>query len=200
MKTRIPTPAARMRMLAVQMICLLMLVALLGGTRAEARAVLLTKNFEPGSAAAFAKVLTSDIDTVILDVSGGYLTEGIEIGRIIRANRLRTVVPEGGSCLSACAEAFLGGVKYRIDGILAFHVPRMERSRSSKQAFDLGLAGGTLSAMYRFEMGFGFDLTLAINKWTSSNRLLVFNNTNELFAYKSGRTIPLLPVLIDYRR
>jgi len=200
MKVGIIGRLARVRVVTAQVICLIALVASMGGTRAEARAVLLTKNFEPGSAAAFAKVLTSDIDTVILDVSGGYLNEGIEIGRIIRAKRLRTVVPEGGSCLSACAEAFLGGVKYRIDGILAFHVPRMERSRSSKQAFDLGLAGGTLSAMYRFEMGFGFDLTLAINKWTSSNRLLVFNNTSELFAYKSGRAAPLLPVLIDYGR
>ena len=67
MKTKSSTPAARMRTFAVQMICLLALATYLGGTRVEARAVLLTKNFEPGSAAAFAKVLTSDIDTVILD-------------------------------------------------------------------------------------------------------------------------------------
>ena len=198
MKTRKTAATKRIRLLAVQVFCLFALVTYLGTTRAEARAVLLTKNFEPGSAAAFAKVLTSDIDTVILDVSGGYLTEGIEIGRIIRAKRLRTIVPEGGSCLSACAEAFLGGVNYRIDGTLGFHVPRMARLRNSKQAFDVGLAGGTLSAMYRFEMGFGFDLTLAINKWTSSNRLLVFNNKTELFAYKSGRSAPLLPILVDY--
>ena len=180
--------------------CLALLALHLSGSQSDARAVLLTQNFEPGSAAAFAQVLSSDVDTVILDVSGGYLTEGIEIGRIIRAQRLRTVVPEGGSCLSACAEAFLGGVNYRIDGVLAFHVPRMERLGSSKQAFDVGFAGGTLSAMYRYEMGFGFDLTKAINKWTTANRLLVFKNTSELFAYKSGRSTPQLPILIDYRR
>ena len=199
MKTDKQTRAARIRFAIVNLVCLTMLIAYLGGARAEARAVLLTQNFMPGSAEAFERVLSADVDTVILDVSGGYLTEGIEIGRIIRARRLRTVVPEGGSCLSACAEAFLGGVNYRIDGMLAFHVPRMARLGSSAQAFDVGFEGGTISAMYRFEMGFGFDLTLAINKWTTANRLLVFKNTNELFAYKSGRSTPQLPILIDYR-
>lgn len=187
-------------LVATHIFYIALLALTLFSSQANARSVLLTRNFEPGAAAAFAQTLSSDVDTVILNVTGGYLTEAMEIGRIIRAQKLRTVVPVGGSCLSACAEAFLGGVNYRIDGILAFHVPRMERRGSSKQAFNVGFEGGTLSAMYRYEMGFGFDLTLAINKWTTDNRLLVFKTTNELFAYKGERTSPQLPILIDYRR
>lgn len=166
---------------------------------AQARAIKLTKNFQPGSAVAFERALTSDIDTVILDVSGGYLNEGMEIGRIIRAHKLSTIVPQNASCLSACAEAFLGGVGQKIDGVVAFHIPGVRSLSSRTEAFGLGLAGGTLTAIYRHEMGYGFGLTEAIMKWTNESRLLSFDNIRELNSYRSGNAEAMFPKLIEYR-
>lgn len=53
--------------------------------------------------------------TVVLNSPGGSLFAGLELGSIIRSNRLHTSVyardnETGGYCASACAYAFLGGV------------------------------------------------------------------------------------------
>jgi len=177
---------------------LVVLIVSVFNSSAQARPLMLTQNFTAGSAEAFRAALTDDVDTVILNVSGGYLQEGIAIGKLIRARGLRVVVPEGGQCLSACAEAFLGGVQYQINGVLAFHIPRVERLGNREQAFKVGLAGGTLTSIYRFEMGFGFSLTQDINKWTSSSRLLLFQDASELLSYQGGRTPRRLPRLMQY--
>lgn len=173
---------------------LFMLLAVAGPPRAQV--LELTGNFEPGAAAAFEQGLTPEVRTVVLRVNGGYLTEGIEIGRIIRARGLRTVVPEGARCLSACAEAFLGGVQREIAGVVAFHIPRASRFSSKQEAFNIGYAGGALVVIYRFEMGFGFDLSNAINRWTDEKRLLAFMSTAELEAYRRGRGG--LPRLVEF--
>lgn len=191
--------SAGSRFIAAHLVILAVLVIFMGQGTAQASSIKLVHNFQPGSAAAFENALTPDIKTVILDVSGGYLSEGMEIGRIIRARGLKTFVPEDASCLSACAEAFIGGVRQRIDGVVAFHVPRVETARSRGQAFSLGLAGGTLTAKYRHEMGYGFGLTDAIMRWTNDSRLLAFRNTRELDAYREGQKVAQLPNLMEYR-
>lgn len=190
--------ADRRRFIIIHIIILAALGLYLSVGMVEARAIKLTRNFQPGSAEAFERALTSDIDTVILDVTGGYLNEGLKIGRIIRARKLKTVVPTNASCLSACAEAFLAGVGQKIEGVVAFHVPRVERLGSRSEAFGLGLAGGTLTAIYRHEMGYGFGLTREIMRWTNENRLLAFKNIKELNAFRNRGVVPVLPYLIDY--
>ncbi len=164
---------------------ILLLMALAGS--AGAQVLELRENFEPGAAAAFERALTPDITTIILRSNGGYLSEGVAIGRIIRARGLATLVPRGARCLSACAEAFLGGVQREIRGVVAFHVPRAARLASRQQAYDAGYAGGALVVEYRFEMGFGFALSRAINRWTDDRRLLVFERSAELDAYRRGQ-------------
>ena len=172
------------------------LLLYVAGSNLRAQELELTGYFEPGAAAAFAQRLTPDVQTVILRVEGGYLIEGIEIGRMIRARGLRTVVPRGAQCLSACAEAFLGGVQRDISGVVGFHIPRALRFSSRQQAYDTGYAGGALVVMYRFEMGFGFGLSTAINRWTDDKRLLAFVNSEELEAYREGQMS--LPRLIEF--
>jgi hypothetical protein len=49
--------------------------------------------------------------TVEFRSKGGKLLAGIRIGAQIRAKRFNTVVPEGAQCASACALAWLGGVR-----------------------------------------------------------------------------------------
>lgn len=46
-----------------------------------------------------------------MDSNGGDLFEGIKLGRLINQNELETIVDANGSCFSACAIAFLGGVR-----------------------------------------------------------------------------------------
>ena len=184
---------AQWRFLLVHVLVFAVLLGVFGGHSARAEPILLSNNFELGAAEAFERQLTEEIDTVILAVSGGYLVEGMQIGRIIRARGLKTVVPSGVACLSACAEAFLGGTTMQIDGTVAFHVPRVPQTLSQDDAFAQGLAGGTLTAIYRFEMGFGFELTRTINRWTTNDRLLAFDTTAELLLSKdpeSGLKFP----------
>jgi len=49
--------------------------------------------------------------TVEFRSKGGRLLAGIRIGARIRAKRFNTVVPDGAQCASACALAWLGGVR-----------------------------------------------------------------------------------------
>ncbi|MBL1436680.1 MAG: hypothetical protein COB08_010840 [Rhodobacteraceae bacterium] len=174
------------------------LVGCFGGAKAGAQSINLSGNFTPGTAEAFQQALTRDIDTVLLDVSGGYLSEGLAIGRIIRSRNLRVVIPQGAVCYSACAEAFLGGTRKQIIGVLAFHVPRVEGARSKRQAFRFGLTGGTATAIYRHEMGYGFELTRDINRWTNENTMLAFRNVEELEGYRNANRASALPTLIRY--
>ncbi len=188
-----PTSGAWMRFIWVHVLVFAALLVFLFSPPTKAEPILLSNNFELGAAKEFERQLTEEIDTVILAVSGGYLVEGMQIGRIIRARGLKTVVPSGAACLSACAEAFLGGTSMQIDGTVAFHIPRVAGPISQADAFTQGLAGGTLTAIYRFEMGFGFELTQTINRWTTNERLLAFSTTSELLRYKdpeSGLKLP----------
>lgn len=60
---------------------------------------------------------------IFLDSPGGSLNEGLELGRTFRRNGIITVVLEKGACTSACALAWLGGVKRLLGSTasLGFH-------------------------------------------------------------------------------
>lgn len=178
---------------------LAVLIGFLACAKADAQSINLSGSFVPGTAEAFQQALTRNTDTVLLDVSGGYLSEGIAIGRIIRSRNLRVVIPMGAVCYSACAEAFLGGTRKQIIGVLAFHVPRVEGARSKRQAFSFGLTGGTATAIYRHEMGYGFELTRDINRWTDESTMLAFRNIEELEGYRNANRANALPTLIRYQ-
>ncbi len=186
-------------LLAAKYLLVAVFAGYLGGAKAEAETIKLSASFTPGTAEEFQQALTRDIDTVLLDVSGGYLSEGIAIGRIIRSRNLRVVIPLGAVCYSACAEAFLGGTRKQILGVLAFHVPRVEGARSKRQAFRFGLTGGTATAIYRHEMGYGFELTRDINRWTNESTMLAFRTVAELEGYRNVNRAGSLPTLMRYQ-
>jgi hypothetical protein len=58
-----------------------------------------------------AEPLPAGRTTVEFRSKGGRLLAGIRIGAQIRAKRFNTVVPDGAQCASACALAWLGGVR-----------------------------------------------------------------------------------------
>jgi hypothetical protein len=59
--------------------------------------------------------LARPIEEVWLLSTGGDLTEGLEIGRLIRSRGLATRIPRGMACISACNFVFMGGVVRTID-------------------------------------------------------------------------------------
>ncbi len=64
------------------------------------------------------------IQEVIFFSGGGVLDEGLQIGRIIRAEKLTTRIRRGMACISACNFMFMGGVVRSIDpgGIFGVHM------------------------------------------------------------------------------
>ncbi|MBX9773858.1 MAG: hypothetical protein K2Y71_05545 [Xanthobacteraceae bacterium] len=71
-------------------------------------------DFEPGDVDAFrAKVaaLTTPRAAVAFRSDGGSLVAGIRIGTLIREKKFSTIIPDHGSCASACGLAWLGGTK-----------------------------------------------------------------------------------------
>lgn len=73
------------------------------------------------------------ISEVWFDSGGGLEVEGLAIGRAIRRAGLSTRVPKGGSCASACADAFMGGVARRVDegGRYGIHMATIARSENA---------------------------------------------------------------------
>jgi hypothetical protein len=65
---------------------------------------------DSGSSDRFRDALRPGIKEVWLFSPGGSLQDGLEIGRIIRAHRIVTRVPNGARCISACNFMFMGGV------------------------------------------------------------------------------------------
>jgi len=62
---------------------------------------------------------------VYLSSGGGYLDDGLSLGRLFRRENVQTRVTYGAKCFSSCATAFLGGRWRDItgDGQLLFHAP-----------------------------------------------------------------------------
>lgn len=70
---------------------------------------------------------------VYLSSGGGYLDDGLSLGRLLRRETVATIVTYGAKCFSSCATAFLGG-RYRKmsgDGQLLFHAPYTPNSFGS---------------------------------------------------------------------
>jgi hypothetical protein len=64
------------------------------------------------------------VEEVVLYSPGGVLEEGLQIGRIMRSQRLSTHVQSGMKCISACNFMFMGGVLRSIDpgGVFGVHM------------------------------------------------------------------------------
>jgi hypothetical protein len=74
---------------------------------------------DPGDAARFRDAIDQTpkpiAEILILYSPGGVLEEGLQIGRIIHANKLAIRIPSQGECVSACNFIFLGGLIRTID-------------------------------------------------------------------------------------
>lgn len=65
----------------------------------------------------------SSMVVVFLNSAGGDALAGLSIGYQIRLHQAHTLIPEGMTCASACAFAYLGGVRRTLIGRLGLHRP-----------------------------------------------------------------------------
>jgi len=74
--------------------------------------------------------------TITLNSDGGYLVEGIALGRMFRKYQVLTSLTKDQKCRSSCSTAFLGGKfrKMSNDALLMMHSPYLDNGYSIKCA------------------------------------------------------------------
>ena len=99
--------------------------------------VSLTARIGDGDYAAFIAA-TQDMKkaTVYFFSEGGKITDGLLIGQTIREKRFSTAIADRNTCLSACALAWLGGVKRYLGTFAAvgFHAPYDKTGQRTAQS------------------------------------------------------------------
>ncbi|MBM3521574.1 MAG: hypothetical protein FJX57_01340 [Alphaproteobacteria bacterium] len=73
--------------------------------------------FDGGASSRLEKVVAESrrVDEIWLCSPGGRVVEGQRMGRFIRSRGLATRIPDGFKCISACVDAFVGGVIRFVD-------------------------------------------------------------------------------------
>jgi len=125
-----------------------------------AKIITVTGELEPGDERLFSNIAVQAKRAVVLfDSPGGSVPAAIQIGKAIRLEGFATVVPEGSTCASACALAWLGGVA-RYMGASAkvgFHAAYINTS-GEKQVSSVAnaLIGGYLNGLGYSENAIAF--------------------------------------------
>ncbi len=143
----------------------------------------------PGTADAFKAEVQkrgSYIKAVVLNSSGGSVTDALAMGRLIRDRKFATAVENGGMCASSCPLVFAGGVERRAGDKATIGV---------HQAFAPGDVGGDGAAgmahaqrvsaecqKYLAEMG--VDLRLWVHAMETPKEQLYFLKPDELLSLK----------------
>lgn len=125
-------------------------------------AISVAGRIEDGDALAFDALATSCPNAlVVLSGPGGKVVPALAIGRDIRARGLRTLVPAGAACASACSLIWLAGTQRLLatDARIGFHALSALRPGAppaETHAFDAELV------RYLTELGYAFDVTATI--------------------------------------
>lgn len=107
------------------------------GQKDDKKILLLSGGFVDGDSQRFGENLrrAGRVDEIWFHSPGGSVTEGLEIGRRIRAAQLVTRVPRGARCASICAFAFLGGVLRHVEPGAEFIVHMFSRAGDGGEDF-----------------------------------------------------------------
>lgn len=114
--------------------------------------VLVSGEFLPGDEKEFTrKVLDIDSAVVTLASPGGNLYAGIQIGKAIRLKQFSTLVIDDSTCASACALAWLGGIKRMMQphGQVGFHAASITKDGAAKESG----VGNALAGSYLNQLG-----------------------------------------------
>jgi len=127
-----------------------------------------------------------DVKAVTMSSPGGSLDEGYKLGNAMSNYNLIVMVPKGQSCVSACALAFVGGWKYLVGGLLAFHspyLPKYDPETVLEEIYYSGQFTGVQQMYYFAANGFRAQLYMTIAQYTDRENFMVFTNTNDLHHY-----------------
>ena len=93
---------------------------------------------------------------------GGSLVAGIRIGTLIREKKFTTIIPDGASCASACALAWLGGTRrFMGEGAsVGFHAAYVLKSYGPVESS----SGNAILGAYLNQLGLSEDAILYITK------------------------------------
>ncbi len=121
--------------------------------------VTISGRLDEGDYDSFLKALPPgpDRDSVIaLNSAGGSVFSALLIGTVIRANKLRTYVPDGFKCYSACALIWIAGDKkyYGLGASIGFHAV-YDIGRGEKK---ISAPGNALVGAYLSRLGYSNDL------------------------------------------
>jgi len=131
--------------------------------------------------------LNPDVKRVAFSSPGGVADEGYVLGNIMRLNEMDAIVPRGAYCLSACAVAFSGGVRFHIGGALGFHNAwTAQHDMPAIQAMIAGQQIGMKSMQYFMLLGYHVDLPQIISNGTTPSRFFVFKNTQDFIDFYAG--------------
>jgi hypothetical protein len=86
----------------------------------------ITGEIKQGDDIHFLAAVTPQTRIVILNSPGGELNPALAMGRLVRAHKIKTVIPDSARCASACSMIWLGGVPRDIHGSgrVGFHSAR----------------------------------------------------------------------------
>jgi len=127
--------------------------------------ILVEGEFERGDIDAFRTKISSVATaraTVSFRSEGGSLVTGIRIGALIREKKFATVVPDGASCASACALAWLGGARRFVgeDASVGFHAAYILKSQGPAESGP----GNAVMGAYLNQLGLSEEAILYITK------------------------------------
>jgi len=112
---------------------------------------------------------------VFLDSPGGLVMAGLAIGRLIRANGLETVVPEGAGCFSSCGLIWLAGRERWVaaNARIGFHAASTRTART-RGAGRVSSSGNAVVGGYLNQLGMS-DFQIAMLTAASPARMLELN-------------------------
>ena len=132
--------------------------------------VLVEGDFDSGDGDRFVQLTASlpRTTTVVFDSPGGNLLAGLTIGQTIRARGYATLVADGALCASACAIAWLGGVKRFLasGGRLGFH--------AASGSSGVSAPGNAIVGAYMARLGLSQDAVYALTE-ASPNEIAWFD-------------------------
>lgn len=155
--------------------------------------IIYTGSFEQGSAAMLDATFKDNPEhrTVVFNSPGGEAYSSFSVGLVLDEYKVKTWVPKGRSCVSACAVAFLAGSDYEIGGQVAFHSAwisdeNWENIREMGMLQQAHTGAQTLATYLTYYVtlnGFGFDLAVDINSMTGPDTFVTFRHEDELAEY-----------------
>jgi hypothetical protein len=123
--------------------CLALATPAAGGAEivANGDTISITGEIKQGDDIHLLAAVTPQTRIVILNSLGGELYPALAMGRLVRAHKIKTVIPDGAFCASACSMIWLGGVPRDIhgNGRLGFHSARPKGQADCRKGKEGGL-------------------------------------------------------------